>query len=1362
MQPNPNPANPENQPPRANRGRGRGGAHVPRAPRNRRNARPAPAPAQPQPDQPAPAQPELAQVAPAPIIVRGESPYQFRARTHLPTVDPDDRVTAEFLRGHGVRFREAPTRETTINQHGPGAAAREVLTVAVLRRAHEHGYRTLLDHYGSARTERLNARLNGTPDNRPEPEPLTVHVWGPQAQAEDIARAPRLPNAPAANCALMCDVYHGPGGLPFTPAHAATLLRTLAPAGDTPPALYIIAHTFRGVYGTYGTSRWLRTCPNGHHLIRFRPDAATPEYAPHPPMDWLLVNGCADGVAWATVKAIGSYSLTEVRLSALEHPARPVAAPSYWHELEVPDYAAADGALLAPLARLYLALGVHRAPTAVRTAIDSVLTLAGLRPPMLRALIPASLMAALRSNLAARSVNTYVLREVVHRAVEFFIKDPAAAAVAEAFPRAFDGLEYAVTCAALQEIATKDAPTLAAIADAYGSDLAEHNRQMRTFANGPAPPPHGAPLWLPMAAGVALFALGYWLKRKLVPAPTASGAFTDPRSWGPLPRLFTAARSRVEGLVAAARTLPPAGDIFARARSWLADATPTVAGLGTPSVTVTTPRNPARAFALYAIILAPLFEETTRPLRRWFFNLIGLPSWLSVLGYVWDDHHGDALARSYGASIPGDAWSVLGRALMRTLLHGTFHTVSLRYGVIPALALHMAWNAANFTAHTGLRPAAGHPLAWFLTCAFGLVALALWRRAARPPTSPPAATGALLGWFAAIAGRSTDPLPAAPEPGIHPLPGPLAVPRVVSPHPKPLPEQDPLVHVVGGREAFRPNLRDQRGVWYAYAIPAVPATMPAMSNENAQAMVYTRLTRMGPLGPIRAEVQAALARHPATLELVSRVAEAQFPPVDYDSSLGPWLDHLPQDKAAKYARALHDQGASTTRPRVTVIEVRPKVDEMHFKVSPVVRPIFNLDPHIQTAVGPFVYHATKRIAAVFSLQGLAPDFQEPDDRLDNAVTWHARVHAPPGESHHVLLPNGHRLVVLIAVGYSREALAANLTEWVLHATTEWLLVVHGDDTLLIERLPEHPYFVVHTSDYEQFDNSQTRYAGAITNDFLRAAGCPEPPLRTLTECYTARLKVITETEPVYIDRNPCGSFATGSAATTVNNSVVNAAATTATLWTNAALGDHPCADFRHMMLQVAGLSAKYQRREGLVGAEFLKCTLARAWLTTRDPAGAPNATVPVYAFLPSLAQFAKMGKSGRDPREIFVGDLPDAAWAFLRSQSQSLPVIRDPVTAPAYALWAAGPDLPQRASLPTRWWEGINPALPTDPFLNGQVGDVTVALDDACFAHAARYGIPADQIEQLHRQLSEYAQLGQPFAVLAHPVWETVVGVEYG
>jgi len=342
----------------------------------------------------------------------------------------------------------------------------------------------------------------------------------------------------------------------------------------------------------------------------------------------------------------------------------------------------------------------------------------------------------------------------------------------------------------------------------------------------------------------------------------------------------------------------------------------------------------------------------------------------------------------------------------------------------------------------------------------------------------------------------------------------------------------------------------------------------------------------------------------------------------------------------------------------------------------------------------------------------------------------------------------------MAVGITHEEIAARITHWINHNTEAFLVLAHGDDSWIYIRATEE----VITSDYRRFDTSQTRPLGKHTNRALEAAGCVQgDALNHFALAYTLPLQVKTESGIVNVTRSEGGSFCTGSSLTTINNTYVNLTAIYDVLMEFTSQGQPVTVDeFEHHMLE-RGFSAKVNYRPSVEGSEFLKRTFVKATLRGQ----------PCYASIPSLAQFVKMGKSGRNPTELYAGGFERAAKSFLCSQAMSLGVFRCPLTAPAYAKWRSfgmsertGP----AAAYEGEWWREVETVTNDQPYpgMRGALGEVQITYEDAVRAHSIRYSVTTQAIDRLGEQLAEYAGSPHAFALLLDPVWADVTFVEYG
>lgn len=208
--------------------------------------------------------------------------YTRAAEQYQPVVADLSSNTTQALVKLGLKAVESQTRQDT-NMHSVSASVRSVLTARTLGRIHGSGVRAVLDLYGSARTLAINGSLNR---GVPAADQMMVTVYRPTVVPQDVSRlGANNPNVSQDdrvvanhNHFLMVNVYNFEDG-PLTPFN---LTRLLTQPNNT---VHWIGHKMLSCYGAVsGEGGWVRTTRG---KVIYRPDSNTAAYAEHDPLDWI-------------------------------------------------------------------------------------------------------------------------------------------------------------------------------------------------------------------------------------------------------------------------------------------------------------------------------------------------------------------------------------------------------------------------------------------------------------------------------------------------------------------------------------------------------------------------------------------------------------------------------------------------------------------------------------------------------------------------------------------------------------------------------------------------------------------------------------------------------------------------------------------------------------------------------------------------------------------------------------------------------------------------------------------------------------------------------------------------------------------
>ncbi len=403
-----------------------------------------------------------------------------------------------------------------------------------------------------------------------------------------------------------------------------------------------------------------------------------------------------------------------------------------------------------------------------------------------------------------------------------------------------------------------------------------------------------------------------------------------------------------------------------------------------------------------------------------------------------------------------------------------------------------------------------------------------------------------------------------------------------------------------------------------YLPTQVPVYSPASNDYVLAKTISNRILRPIP--------QVPLGDFQDTVEFIRRAAVtwSRIPPcvepqthIVYEAVYDAWHAHLDGGPKKSLATRSKDLvlsiglGRSTSLARTEVFVKRDEVllklmDGRHVCMQP--RAIANVDPLTQVQVGPIVYEATQRLAAQWPCDTLSKE-----RLLRRRATW-----------------------VPIYFSYGSKSTDWSLTRWMKMVLGQaslgrdfGIILVAGDDSLVIAQLDGQLFFI--EGDASKFDQSQ--HTGALELEYrvLTRLGADAFTIEKLRQ--TAHAK--------YVARFKRGGYKwsirkgrgrhvrpmrdTGGADTTFGNSVTMAHGWYYTL-RELFRRDRMPSDTQELseIFGHLGFDMKLRVFRDPTRPTFLK----GQWWPTQD--GAEDL---VWAPLPS--RFLKMGKSFRDPRELY-------------------------------------------------------------------------------------------------------------------------------
>lgn len=389
---------------------------------------------------------------------------------------------------------------------------------------------------------------------------------------------------------------------------------------------------------------------------------------------------------------------------------------------------------------------------------------------------------------------------------------------------------------------------------------------------------------------------------------------------------------------------------------------------------------------------------------------------------------------------------------------------------------------------------------------------------------------------------------------------------------------------------------DSIGTW-AMVITDVPFYRP---DRSMTTILYTAHCRLLAEPPLDCMTQAH-----AWLHRPSFVTE-QFPTIDWQESLPAWLAHL-KEEPAKYHKylpyveefKLHGMALIEDKPITTKVEVkknevlfRPSNNHLEFKP----RPIANLKPIVQVAIGPIIYEASRRLKNHWNL--LSEPFQH-------------------GQYKYKIVMGG--------------ALSDyDLSVWMTQASIPSINLVHilvsGDDTLVIV-WDELGNVHIFEGDFKMFDQSQSFGPLRFQGRTLAKLGAPQEVLSILMKVDLGPLKLTTKdpTMSMTINRQENPSLSTGGPNTSTGNST-SASGSWVIAISEVGLDTDALTDFFEDTL---GLKLKLQVHHNFAQATFLKGMWAPC---------VANASVKsplTYIWMPLMSRCLKLGKALDNPQTLY-------------------------------------------------------------------------------------------------------------------------------
>lgn len=485
--------------------------------------------------------------------------------------------------------------------------------------------------------------------------------------------------------------------------------------------------------------------------------------------------------------------------------------------------------------------------------------------------------------------------------------------------------------------------------------------------------------------------------------------------------------------------------------------------------------------------------------------------------------------------------------------------------------------------------------------------------------------------------------------------------------------------------------------WY---LPTnIPMFAPGRTDANLLSTIEARILRAPPMEPDQQQKNWE--------EVVDHLIPE--PVGEWDDLVDPWLENF--EVGRKYARAkaavasVRENPVTCDEPCCLRLKVFVKTDEVLCKydmeegVQMKPRPIINVDPRIQATVGPYVRAIT--------------------DITKRQWAWKAADRVP------IVLANG----ITVHITYGADATDLKLTHWMREVMSMIrnglaFIIVAGDDSLVIYRDFEGNLYVFE-GDASMFDQSQSK--GPLNHQLNTMHRCSVPLREIQILGCTFQAKYVAhsrnEVGRIIVSHEHRPMRATGGPETSWGNSKTMGEA-----WIHAL--SKLCFQNIQESFRFLGFDLKLKIFTDPREATFLK----GMWYEIDQELW--------WGMLPS--RFLKVGKSLRDPRTLYKGDLRTCTKQFANDLAYSMhrfvlpPLMRQFVKRYMVA--------PPKRHFPTDLWVehedgdlGPSPKMKNYEFIN------------------QRYGLERD----IWKEMEHLIATSELFSFLEHPGFERLALVDY-
>jgi len=445
---------------------------------------------------------------------------------------------------------------------------------------------------------------------------------------------------------------------------------------------------------------------------------------------------------------------------------------------------------------------------------------------------------------------------------------------------------------------------------------------------------------------------------------------------------------------------------------------------------------------------------------------------------------------------------------------------------------------------------------------------------------------------------------------------------------------DPLMKVTH-KNWILPGPVPQATGFYSFLVWAIPAVVPARTDENLEAVIMSRILKPPPMDPYIQEGNWTLMDNLVQFLFPERMIE-----INREDHIEEWYSHFTDSKKKqRYKIALADYdkyGHTLLQRKLRHVAVMVKTDELLLKTfpdhSPYMKPraIANVNPVIQAYIGPAIYEASIRLKALW------------DFKLSNPYL--------------LTIPDsyGERIIFHIYLTYAGSSTDDALSRWyqrVLYIGHPAIFImVSGDDSLVV--YSDTKTLTFYEADASMFDQSQSFGPLRFERMVLYRLGCSVETCDILEQLSTSPYVAWNrdKTGSIKIDRTDRPIRDTGGADTSLGNSINMASAWLAV----CSQGYTDSIDELRERFGFLGFDMKIRVHSRITQTSFLKGT----WYDVLDPEF-------MYYWAPLPSRILKLTKSLRDPRGLYhTKDFHEASSQFVNdvlvsySPFMEIPILR--------------------------------------------------------------------------------------------------------